>query len=128
MWTAVGRDLVYTIRLWKRRPISAATGLLTLTLGIGLSASVLTVAYAVLWRDLALPDSARLVYVSEVGPPPLRERTRVSPANALDWERLARTLDGLATLSVLRVAVLDGAHAEELACAAVSPAFSALCH
>lgn len=120
---AIGRDLVYAIRLWRRRPVAAATGLLALTLGIGLSASVLTVAHAVLWRSLAIPESERLIWVSEVGPPPLLDRTRVSQANAIDWGRSARTLDGLATFSIVRAPVLDGGPAEEIECAAVSPPF-----
>jgi putative ABC transport system permease protein len=118
-----GRDLKYALRLYRRRPVMAASALVTLTVGIGLNAAVLTVAHAVLWRELSLPEGNRLVYLSEVGPPPARQLTRVSPANALDWETTARTLDGLATLTPLGATLLDGTEAEEVPCVGVSRAF-----
>jgi putative ABC transport system permease protein len=116
-------DLRYAVRFFARRPVLTASAILTLAVGIGLSAAVFTFAHGVLWQELALPDSERLVYLAEIGPPPERAHARVSPANAADWARTTRTLDGLATFSPLRVVVVDGTRAEEIACAAVSLPF-----
>ena len=117
------QDLKYAVRFFARRPLMTASALLTLAVGIGLSAAIFTFAHGVLWRELALPESERLVYLAEVGPPPERIRTRVSPANAADWAASTRTLDGLSTITALRPVLLDGTRAEEISCAAVSASF-----
>jgi putative ABC transport system permease protein len=116
------RDAGYAMRLFARRPGMTLSALLTLAIGIGLNAAVFGVLYGVLLNELPLPDAERLVYLSEVGPRPGFERQRVSPANAYDWEDATRTLDGLAAISRVDAAILDGAP-EVVNGAAVSEAF-----
>ncbi|HEY0871912.1 MAG TPA: ABC transporter permease [Vicinamibacterales bacterium] len=116
------RDAGYAVRLFARRSGMTASALLTLAIGIGLNAAVFSVLHGVLLNELPLPDAERLVYLSEVGPPPGFERGRVSPANAHDWEDATQTLDGLAAISWLDATILDGAP-EVVRGAAVSEAF-----
>src|SRR5688572_30222025 len=64
------RDAGYAVRLLLRRPGFAAITLATLALGIGLNTAVFSVVSAILLRPLPIPESARLVRVFEVSPPP----------------------------------------------------------
>ncbi len=57
------RDVRYGARALWRSPGYAAVVILTLTLGIGLSAAIFSVVHAVLWRSLPYPDVDRLVVV-----------------------------------------------------------------
>jgi putative ABC transport system permease protein len=116
------RDAGYALRLFARRPGMTVSALLTLMIGIGLNAAVFSVLHGVLLNELPLPDADRLVYLSEVGPPPDFELDRVSPANAHDWEEAARTLEGLAQVSWVNATILDGVP-ELISGAAVSEAF-----
>ncbi|HJR58201.1 MAG TPA: ABC transporter permease [Vicinamibacterales bacterium] len=117
------RDAGYALRLFRRRPGMTASALLTLAIGIGLTAAVFSVVHGVLWRSLPLPDSERLVSLEEVSPAPQREGIRVSPDNFRDWEHDTRTLDALATISSSRPRIVQEAGAEEIVGAAVSASF-----
>jgi len=57
------RDLRFAIRLFARQRGFVATAVLTIALGIGLSATVFAVADGVLFRSLPYRDPARLVAV-----------------------------------------------------------------
>ena len=120
------RDASYALRLFRRRPGTMASALLTLAIGIGVNAAVFTVAYSILWRSLPMPDSERLVHVAEVSPPPALESTDVSPANFLDWRAQTRTLDGLATIGRAPIRIIQPPGAEEVEGAAVSVDFFSL--
>ena len=117
------RDAGYALRLFRRRPGMTASALLTLAVGVGLNAAVFSVVYGVLWRDLPLPDSERLVHVAEISPPPALDATDVSPANFLDWRAQTQTLDGLATIGWTPVRILQPSGAEEVEGAVVSADF-----
>jgi hypothetical protein len=58
------RDLAYTARMLRRNPGFAATVVLTLGLGIGVTTAIFTVVNAVLLRPLPYPDPDRLVYIA----------------------------------------------------------------
>jgi putative ABC transport system permease protein len=93
----LGRDAGYAVRLFRRRPGMTISAVLTLAIGIGLNAAAFSVVHGVLWRSLLLPESDRLVRVSEYKAPETAG-TAASPANFLDWEKQTRTLDALATM------------------------------
>jgi putative ABC transport system permease protein len=92
------RDAAHAVRLLLRRPGFAAIALTTLALGIGLNTAVFSVVSAVLLRPLPIPESARIVRIFDVGPPPAREQDAVSSGNFVDWKAQARTLDGIALI------------------------------
>jgi predicted permease len=117
------RDASYALCLFRRRPGMTASAVFTLAIGIGLTAAVFSVVYGVMWRSLPLPESERLVNLSEVSPVPKSELIGVSPANFLDWQKEARTLDALATIGWTPVRIVQHSFAEEVEGAAVSADF-----
>jgi hypothetical protein len=117
------RDAGYALRLFRRHPGTSVSVLLTLAIGIGLNVGVFSVTYGVLWQPLPLPDSERIVVVSQVSPAPERKVTDASPANFLDWRAQTRTLDGLASLGWTSVKIVQPSGAEEVEGAVVSEDF-----
>src|SRR5687767_9824467 len=66
MWApgeALFQDLRHAVRLWRRRPGGAALAVLTLSLGIGANAAIVSLLDATLLRPLPFPDADRLVAV-----------------------------------------------------------------
>jgi putative ABC transport system permease protein len=117
------RDAGYALRLFRRRPGMTASALLTLTIGIGLTAAVFSVAYGVLWQPLALPDSERLVYLTDTGPPPARQDRWVSQASVDAWQREARSLSAVASIRSLQATLAGDGGAEAIVGGAVSRNF-----
>ena len=66
-WDVLRQDVRVGARLLTRRPGFAAAAMLTLALGIGGSTSIFAVAYAVVLRPLAFPESERVVRVGWLG-------------------------------------------------------------
>ena len=67
-WLANGqRDLQYAGRLLRRNPVFAATGLLSIALGIGASAAVFSLIDQVLLRPLPVSEPERLVHFNWKG-------------------------------------------------------------
>jgi putative ABC transport system permease protein len=85
------RDVRFALRLLRREPRFAALAIAALALGIGASTAVFTVVDAVLLRPLAYQNADRLV-VALQGP---SGNGPVSPADFLDYEREARSVDHL---------------------------------
>jgi len=87
------RDLRFAIRLFARQRGFVATAVLTIALGIGLSATVFAVADGVLFRSLPYRDPARLVavYGAQSGPRP-QTTLALSYPELLDW-RAARAFE-----------------------------------
>jgi putative ABC transport system permease protein len=117
------RDAAYGVRLLLRRPGFAVITLATLALGIGLNTAVFSVVSAILLRPLPIPESARLVRVFEVSPPPEREAGAVSSPNFLDWQAQTRTLDAVALIGGRPVTLTGSGDAELIQAMTVSPDF-----
>jgi putative ABC transport system permease protein len=119
------RDAGFAVRLLGRRPGLAASAVLTLAIGIGLNAAVFSLINSVLWRDLSIPESDRLVRVYEVTPAPELKTGAVSADNLLDWRSRTKSFDGLttATLSPMTLVIPSGGDPEEVPVARVSNDF-----
>jgi predicted permease len=78
------QDVRYAIRALMRSRSFTVTAVLTLALGIGVTAAMFTVVDSVLLRPIAYPASEHLVVVAEAHPPDLPS-SDVSPGNYLDW-------------------------------------------
>lgn len=92
------RDVGYALRTLRRRPAFAATVLVTLAVGIGLTTAIFSVVHGVLIRGIPIQGSDRLVRLYDVSPAPKRELGSVSSANFLDWRAQATTIQGMAML------------------------------
>jgi putative ABC transport system permease protein len=66
----VRRDVVYALRLFRRRPVTATAAILSLGLGIGLNAAVFTIFDWVLLRPLPYGAPQQLVRVLTTGTAP----------------------------------------------------------
>jgi predicted permease len=101
----LGRDVRDASRMLVKRPGFTAAAVLTLALGIGASTAIFSVVDQLLLRPLPYPSGDELVTVYETMPDvglgpeqivPGQTRNTVSPANWLDWQRDAHTLQQLA--------------------------------
>lgn len=90
------QDVGYALRTLRRRPVFAAGVLLTLAVGIGLTTAIFSVVHGVLFRDIPIEESDRVVRLYDVSPPPDRTSGSVSPANFIDWRRQATTIQHMA--------------------------------
>lgn len=88
------RDLTNALRSLKRTP--GFSLVVTLTLGLGIGASVVTfsVMQAVLWRGLPYPDAERLVRLT--GDTPARKNVGIAALEQVELAQHARTLDAIA--------------------------------
>lgn len=113
------RDLRLAARLMRRRPAYAVAAVLTIGIGFGAAAAVLSVANGVWFRPLPFPDEGRIVRVFEVNLRPgpgsesggssarptgldadISRRSRVSPPLVFDMQQHDwRTLRAVAPVS-----------------------------
>lgn len=118
------RDLVYGVRVLRRRPVFAATAMLTLTIGIGATSAVLTLSNAVLVRPLPYADTDKLVAVMEIDLQRDASSGNVSWPDFIDYERDNQTLSGMAAYTGgSRTLIAPGAAAERIPSAQVTAKF-----
>jgi predicted permease len=117
----LAQDLRYTVRALARSRGFAATAILVSALGIGATTAAFSVADHVLLRPLPFPESDRLVKLwldqSFRGYP----RLELSPANYLDWKRLATSFDGMAAYNVRFANLVGHGDPERLDATLVTP-------
>ena len=103
-------DVRFALRQMRRTPGFTTVAVATLALGIGANAAIFALVDATLLRPLPLPDSGRLVSITERVN---GERDMVSPINLLDWSERSRSVEriGAFTPSVggMVMAGTDGA-------------------
>src|SRR5215467_3370721 len=122
-------DLRYALRMLALKPGFALAAILTLALGIGATTAIFTLADAILWKSLPLPDGRRLVMVLERRVEQQQGWIPVSPQNFLDWKRDSRSYDHLTAYEYssanLTAAAGHPGDPERLQRALVSPDFFA---
>jgi putative ABC transport system permease protein len=118
------QDLRQAARRLRRSPGFTLVAVLTLALGIGGNAAVLTALEALLLRPLPYPEPERLVLVRQTDERIL-ERP-VSPANFLDWRERTRSFEGLAAYEVVARTLLGRETPLRVAVGVVSGNFLAL--
>jgi putative ABC transport system permease protein len=100
-WLAqAAQDARYGARLFRRTPLTTAAAIVTLALGLGLTAVVFSLVNAVLLRPLAAPDSDRLVWVAtrdEQSPFPM---AMVVGPDFADWKAHARSFDQMVAYTI----------------------------
>lgn len=108
LMTDLGRDVRHAIRQWRRAPVFSITALLTLALGIGLSAAMFTVINGVLLRPLAFEDPDRIVMLWDSNPARNRPRFPTSPANLFEWTAAADAFSGLSAYGASTATLDEG--------------------
>jgi putative ABC transport system permease protein len=88
-------DVRYTVRALARRPIFAATAVLTIAIGIGANTAVFTVVNGFLFTPLPYDDPDELVAIWAAHPGLGWSGTDVNWADAWDWRERSSTLEDL---------------------------------
>ena len=110
---AFAREIRLTLRRLIRDPTLAVIAVIAFALGIGLTASMYSIAYSVLFRGLSVRDSEALVFLSltdqETG-----EYDRRNPfLDYLDWRERQTTFTDLGAYRTLSVNLADDADRPE---------------
>jgi putative ABC transport system permease protein len=94
-WDALRNDLRFALRLMRRTPLFTTMAITALALGIGATAAIFAVVNGVLLSPLPYRDPGRLVMIwsnnTHLGTPE-GARNPVSPANFLDFKKMASSL------------------------------------
>ena len=94
------RDLRYAVRQLRKNSAFAATAILSLALGIGLTTSVFTLLNAVALRPLPYPDPDRLVWMTQVLKANSTDEITITP-DFLEWRRQNHTFTDLAAYNYI---------------------------
>src|SRR5438876_75308 len=87
------QDIRYALRTLRKNPSFAIIAALTLALGIGANSAIFTVADALLWKPVPLPELDRLTMVFEQHEKRRDDWNTVAPANYLDWKNQNTVFD-----------------------------------
>ena len=96
---ALAQDVRYACRTLVKAPAFTAVVLVTLALGIGANTAIFSALNAVLLKPLPYPDAERLVMLVAYNPALGISSSNVSAADFTDWQREARSFEGLAAYS-----------------------------
>jgi putative ABC transport system permease protein len=89
-------DIRYGLRTVKRGGISTAIAILSLAVGVGANAAILSVGYAMLAHPLPYAGADRLVMLRSTNPSHALLWTAAAPANLLDWQAQAKSFEAIA--------------------------------
>jgi predicted permease len=124
VWSGLGQDIRYGVRLLRRQPGYAFVTVLTMALGIGASTTLFSVAYGVLLKPLPWAEADRLVRITETrkGHDP-RVRGTMSNGPYLTWAAAHSTIESLGGWINTRPSLLaiDGGEPLELQAVSVTP-------
>src|SRR5688572_33429368 len=102
------RDVRYALRMLRRNPGFAILAVLVLSIGIGASTAVFTVADAVLFRPLAFADPDRIVALTTAWPTKGTRAPVVSLPDVMDWRAGSSAFSSLTYYRRSRPAVIVG--------------------
>lgn len=114
------QDLRYALRGLARSPGFTSVALLTLTLGVGASATVFSGLDALLLRALPLPEPAQLVLVWSKSEKQGWDHANVSWEDAATWREEARSFDGVGIFEERDLTLTGRGDAQLLASLAVN--------
>src|SRR5258708_877484 len=100
------QDLRFTARMLRKNPGFTAVAVLTLTLGIGATASIFSIVDAVLVRRLPYRNPSRLVSLYEDRSSTGFHRRQFTPANFLDCKAQTAIFEAVAAIASARFSTL----------------------
>src|SRR5438093_1001170 len=112
LFSDLGQDVAYALRMLRRTPAFTAVAVLTLALGIGANTAIFSVVNGVLLKPLPYPQPDRLVRVFSTFP---GGRMPVSPADLAEWRARSHSFRGLSAITNLPTTITgEGADPERL--------------
>jgi putative ABC transport system permease protein len=109
------QDIAYAVRALRRTPAFTATAVLSVTLGIGASVAIFTVADNLLLRPLPYREPGRLMMIWENN---LRRQNGdhnvISPANFRDWKSQNTVFEAMSTFTHGPATLQSGGRVEEV--------------
>ncbi|HWK08699.1 MAG TPA: ABC transporter permease [Vicinamibacterales bacterium] len=125
MHTLLG-DIRYAVRVLRRSPSFALAVVSVFAIGIGANTAIFTIVNTVLLRPLPFENSDRLVRLFHVPPQstfPGMKMFSISPANFYDWQRSARSFEGMALYRSREFALTGSGNAQSVVAVAVGSGF-----
>jgi putative ABC transport system permease protein len=119
-------DLRHAFRVISRAPSFAIAVVAVLALGIGANTAIFSIVNAVLLRPIPFEEPERLVRLFHTPPQsafPGMSRFSLSPANFYDWQRDARSFEGMAMYRFRQFALTGTGHARAVVAGAVGAGF-----
>lgn len=116
-------QLVPAWRSIRRRPGYAATMILTLALGTGVTTALFAVVDTVLLRPLPYPNGEQLVMLYEASPTAPDRSTLIAPGRLNDWKRETTAFSAMAASYSESVTDTSGSTPERLDARRVTPGF-----
>jgi hypothetical protein len=111
---SVRQDLRHGMRSLARRPAFTVAALLTIAIGIGANATILSILQGTMLKPLPFEEPDRLVSLYEMLPEYGVSRAGVSPPNLQDWRRENRVFEQIAAYRTDDVTIADGGEPERL--------------
>src|SRR5262245_66688133 len=101
------KDLRYSLRMLRNRPMFTAITALSLALGIGANSAIFSIVNAVMLRPLPYREPERLVMVWGQNLKTGR-RGRVGPDNFFEWQKNNRVFEEMAAVVALDQRTITG--------------------
>ena len=89
------QDIRYGFRVLGKSPSLTAIAVLTLTLGIGVNTAVFSISKTILFFPFPHVDSDRVVFINSENPSRSIDRSGVSLADYLDWQKRSTMLSAI---------------------------------
>jgi hypothetical protein len=121
-------DLRFAVRTALKSPGLVLAGVVALALGIGANTAVFSVADAVLFKPLSLPDARGIVVALETQPGRPDVTFGVSTADYFDWKSQSHAFEGMAAYQFWSMNITSGGFPESVQTIHVSGEFFPLLH
>jgi putative ABC transport system permease protein len=117
------QDLRYSVRMLAKKPGFTAIAALTFAIGLGANAAIFSVVNTVLLRPLSYPDPDRVVALWETRSEEAGGRSRVTPANFIDWKQGSRVFQDMAAYGSAAANLTGAGEPEQILGARVSSGY-----
>ena len=111
-----------------RSPGLTIAGAVALALGIGANTAIFSLADALLFKPVSLPEDRGIYVITETPPGKMNFPNPVAPANYYDWAAQSRSFEQMATFQYWGMSLTSAGSAESLLASRVSKDFFTLLH